>query len=186
VQEFISKLTWVDYLAAIAVLRGFYVGYKSGFFPEILRIASYVITVIVTFHFKDTVAEYLTLHTFLNSSTAAIVSFVALAAGTLLLTKLVTMLFLKLLKVGDGGFFNKVIGLLLGAARWIIILSLAFMLIDYSPLQALKNDIKTRSVTGPTIASIAPQLFDFLSGISPQLAVKTPATTAAPAPVKAK
>ena len=170
-KEFISRLTWVDYLAMIAVLRGAYVGYKSGLFPEILRIAAYLVTVIVTFHFKEPLAQLITLKTFLNAATAGAVAFFSLLVGVLFLTKLVTALILKLLKIGDGGFFYRLLGLVIGACRWVILLSLLFMLIEYSPLSSLRADIRNRSVTGPEIAKIAPMLFDFLSNISPQLAV---------------
>lgn len=170
-KEFISRLTWVDYLALIGVLRGCYVGYKSGFFPELLRIAGYLVTVIVTFHFHETLAQLLTLKTFLNSATASMVSFFLLLTGVFLAAKLVTTIFLKLLKVGKGSFFYRLTGLALGICRWVILLSLVFMLIDYSPLTPLKSDIHNRSYVGPKISVIAPTLFDFLSNLSPQLAV---------------
>jgi len=167
----ISKLTWVDYLAVIAVLRGAYVGYKAGLFPEILRIVAYLVTVIVTLRFHEALAQLLTLNTFLNAATANAVAFGALLLVTFVLCKLAQMLVLKLLKMGDGGVINKLLGLLLGACRWLIILSLAFMLIEFSPLTTLKTDIRERSVSGPRIASVAPTIFQFLSSLSPQLAV---------------
>lgn len=170
-KEFFTQLTWVDYITFIAVLRGLYVGYKSGLFPEILRILAYVVTVVVTFHFHDTVAQYLTLKTFLNQATAAAIAFFVLLVGVLFAMKLVTSVLLKLLKVGDGGFFYRLMGSVVGAIRWVILLSLLFMVIDYSPLAPLRTDIHSRSVTGPRVAMIAPMLFAFLSTLSPQLAV---------------
>ena len=47
-KELISKLTCVDYIALVALLRGLYVGYRSGFFHELLRVASYLVTIVVT------------------------------------------------------------------------------------------------------------------------------------------
>ena len=58
--EFFSRLVWVDYLAVIAALWGCYVGYKAGFFPELLRIAAYLVTVLVTFNFYEPLAQILT------------------------------------------------------------------------------------------------------------------------------
>ena len=161
----------MDYVALIAVLRGCYVGYKSGLFPELLRIAGYLITVIVTFHFHETLAQLLTLKTFLNSATASVVAFLSLLAVVFLLTKLVTKLLLKLLKVWQGNFIYRLSGLTIGAFRWVILLSLLFMAIDYMPLAPLKTDIHQRSFVGPKISQIAPMVFDFLAKLSPQLAV---------------
>ena len=170
-KELISRLTWVDYLALVAVLRGCYVGYRSGLFPEILRIIAYVVTVVVTFRFREEFAQFLTLKTFLNQTTSDAFSFFLLIAGVFGLTKLVTLLFLRLLKVGDGNFFYRITGMIFGACRWVILLSLIFMGLDHLPLDTLKKDIRERSVTGHKIATIAPVLFDFLSTLSPQLAV---------------
>ena len=164
-------MTWVDYLALVAVLRGCYVGYRSGLFPEILRIIAYVVTVVVTFRFHEEFAQFLTLKTFLNQTTSDGLSFFLLIAGVFALTKLATLLLLRLLKVGDGNFIYRAMGMILGACRWVILLSLVFMLMDHLPLDTLKKDIRERSVTGPKIAAIAPVLFDFLSTLSPQLAV---------------
>ncbi len=176
-KEFVSKLTWVDYLTLIAVLRGCYVGYRSGLFPEFLRIAGYLVTVVVTFKFQEPVSQYLTLKTFLNAATCSAISFIGLLALVFALTKLVTMLLLKLLKIGEGGFFYRLLGMVIGACRWVILLSLIFMLIDFSPLAPLKSDIHNRSVVGAKVAALAPTIFEFLANLSPQLAVsdtKTP------------
>lgn len=168
-KEFISRLTWVDYMIFIALLRGFYVGYRSGFFPEILRIAAYLVTVLLAFNFYEPLAQQLTLKTFLNHATASGAAFISILILAFAVTKLVTMLILKMLKVGEGGFILRFIGLLLGGFRWIVLLSLVFMLIDNSPLSQLKTDIHARSVIGNKVAQIGPLAFDYLSNLSPQL-----------------
>jgi len=178
-KEFFARLTWVDYLAAIAFLRGCYVGYRSGFFPELLRIASYLVTVIVTFRFREETTQFLTLNTFLNATTSGFLAVAGLLAATFGLTKLLSVLILRLLKLGEGGFFARTVGLMMGAVRWMVLLSLLFMLIDHSPLVSLKNDIRDRSVSGRKIARIAPVLFDFLGSLSPQLSVPAAQSPAA-------
>lgn len=170
-KDFFLKLTWVDYVTFLAVLRGCYVGYRSGFFPEILRIFSYLVTVVVTLRFYEQLTQFLTLKTFLNYQTARGIAFFILLAAVFGLMKLLIMMLLKLLKVGEGGFIYQFLGLVLGAGRWILLLSLLFMLIDLSPLDPLKADIRQRSMSGKEVARIAPTIFDFLASISPQLAV---------------
>ncbi|MBI3252337.1 MAG: CvpA family protein [Candidatus Omnitrophica bacterium] len=146
-------------------------GYRSGFFPELLRIFSYLVTVIVTFHFHESLAQFLTLKTFLNETTAEAAAFGGLLIAVFLVTKLLTMLVLKLLKVGEGGFFYRILGAAVGACRWVVLLSLIFMWIGYLPMASLKSDIHERSLTGQKVSQIAPLLFDFLSKLSPQLSV---------------
>ena len=167
-KEFISRLTWVDYIAFAACIRGFYVGYKAGFFPELLRSASYVLTVVAALHFHDMLAQWLTLKTFLNMTMATGIAFAAILVASFVLTLLIRKLLLKMLKVGDGGFLGRLIGLLMGACRWLMLLSLLFMLIDRLPLSQLQADVHSRSLTGPTIARVSPTLFEYLSAMPPE------------------
>ena len=168
-KELISKLTWVDYLALIALLRGLYVGYKSGVFQELLRVAAYVVTILVTLCLFEPAAQYLTLHTFLNIDSARIIGFVAALIIVYLLTKVVRMLLVKLLKPGEGGAVNRLLAAAIGGARLLVLLSFFFMGVDHSPLTQLKADIHTRSLTGPKIAEAAPTLVAFMSQMAPNL-----------------
>jgi uncharacterized membrane protein required for colicin V production len=170
-KEFISRLTWVDYIAFVVCIRGIYVGYKSGFFPELLRIASYIVTVIVAFRFHELLGQWLALKTLLNVTMASMAAFVLILVVTFFLTLLIRKLLLKMLKVGQGGFFARLVGALLGACRWVLLLSLFFMLVDCLPLLQLREDIHKRSLTGPVLSQVAPTMFDFLSSVSPDLAL---------------
>lgn len=171
-KETVSQLTWVDWVAFLAVLRGIWVGYRSGLFPELLRIVAYLATVLVTFYYHEMLAQYLTLKTFLNLTSATAVSFCVLLVALFGITKLITTVILKVVKAGSGGVVYKLLGVAVGVCRWIMLLSLFFMLIDYSPLSPLKTDIHDRSIVGPKIAEIAPAAFEYMSTLSPALAAK--------------
>ncbi|OGW90549.1 MAG: hypothetical protein A3D28_04325 [Omnitrophica bacterium RIFCSPHIGHO2_02_FULL_63_14] len=168
-KEFISTLIWVDYVVLIVVVWGFFIGYRSGFFPELLRVAAYLVTVVATLKYHQLVAQYLTLKTFLNLTSATAVSFAVLLVGVFLIMKLITAIILRLLKLKEGKFLSRIMGAALGSARWVILLSLFFMALDYSPLTSLKTDIHERSVVGKKVALIAPTIFNFLTSLSPQL-----------------
>ncbi len=167
--EFIMRLTWVDYISVSVLLRGFYVGYKGGIFPEILRLASYLVTILVTFYYYEPLAQLITLKSFLNAATATALAGVVLFLAGIILTKILCVILLKMLKVGEGGVLMRILGMLFGGARLIILLSFVFMLIDRSPLSQLKKDIHTRSVVGEQISKAGPVIFDFMSHLSPQL-----------------
>lgn len=157
----------MEYVALVAILRGLWVGGRSGFFLELLRIVSYLLTIVVTFQFQNWIADFLTVNTFMNESTANVVAIGVLFLGVLGLTKLITMLVVKVLKVSNSGGVNRLLGMTLGVVRWLIILSIAFMAINYTPMETLKKDINSRSMYGPKIGEIAPTLFDFLKNLSP-------------------
>lgn len=171
IKEYASKLTWVDCIVVVAVLRGCYVGYRSGFFPELLRVISYIATAIAAFYFKKPVADYLVLNTFLNQTVAEPVALVALFLAVYIVAKICMWSILTTLKVSDGNFISKLIGTILGVTRWLIILSLVFALVDKVPVGSLKDDIYKNSLTGKGVIKIAPTIFDFLSHLSPQLGI---------------
>ena len=168
-KELFSKLTWADYIALMAVLRGLYVGYKSGFFQELLRVAGYIVTLLLSLQFYRILASVLTLRTFLNESSARVIAFGALLVGVYIAVKIVRVIIAKALKVGEGGAGQRISGALVGAARLLVLLSFFFMLVDKTPLKELKMDVHERSLTGPYITKAAPAIFEFLSSVSPSL-----------------
>lgn len=172
--EIISQITWVDFLVAMLCIRGLYVGYKSGLFPELLRITSYLVTAVAAFWFQRGLTNYLTMKTFLNESSAKFLSLVGLLIVFFAVTKVATMLILKFLKLGEGGGLYRALGMVLGVLRWCVLLSILFMVIDYLPFSGLKNDIHEKSVTGSRIAAIAPTAFEYLSKIAPSLEIQRP------------
>ena len=167
-----SKLTWADYVALVALLRGLYIGYKSGFFHELLRLVCYIITIAVTFLFYQSFAQKLTLDTPLNQTMAEIIAFCAVLIVTYFMTVVVRLIIVKLLKVGEGGAVNRILGMTIGAVRWLLLMSFLFMAVDHSPLKQLQEDVHTRSLTGDKIAMAAPMLLEYLSQLSPELAAK--------------
>ena len=175
-KELVSKLTWADYIALVALVRGLYVGYKSGFFHELLRLASYIVTIVVTILLFERVAQLLTLRTFLNLATARMVAMDAVAATTFLAAKIVRTVLVKLLKVGEGGVLNRLLGMTLGVARLLMLLSFLFMGVDMSPLKQLQEDVHRHSLTGDKISRVAPALVKFLSQVSPELSVSKKGT----------
>ena len=167
-KEMLSRLTWVDYIALVAALRGLYVGYKAGFFQELLKAVSYVLTMVLTLHFYEALAQQLVLHSSLNESTASIAAFAGLIVGIYAACFVIRKVLAKVLKMGEGPA-QKLFGALLGGARLLVLLSFFFMLVDATPLKELKTDVHTRSLTGPIISQAAPALYEFLSNVSPEL-----------------
>ena len=170
-RELISKLTWVDYIALAALLWGLYAGYKAGFFHELLRVATYVATLVVTMIFFERLAQALTMRTPLNMIAARIVGFCLLLVVTYLVAKVIQVVLVKLLKVGEGGFLNRLLGMAVGGIRLVVLLSFLFLVVDASPMAQLKQDVHSRSLTGDRIAQLAPVILEFFSHLSPELSV---------------
>ena len=167
-KEFISSLTWVDYVTLLAFLRGAYVGYRWGFFPELLRIVNYLACLLAALFFYEPLGQVLTLKTFLNVTMANAISYAGILVGVFIVGLILRLLILRVSKAGEGGFASRLAGMIAGAGRWLLLLSFLFFLIDHSPLERLKSDIHTRSYAGEAISTAAPVLYDYLSKISAQ------------------
>ena len=176
-KDLLSKLTWVDYIALVAVMRGLYVGYKSGLLQEVMRVAAYLLSLLVAMQFHGLIAQQLTVRTFLNETTAKAAAFTVVLIAAFVLLKVLRTVLTKLLKLGESGGLQKMLGALLGGVRWLVLLSFFFMLVDATPLKELKTDVHERSLTGPTISQAAPVLYDFSSQILPKLGVAEPAVS---------
>ena len=169
-KDFFARLSWVDYIAVAFLLRGLYVGYKSGIFAELMRTVGHLLSVIAALLAQGVAAEHLTLNTVLNESTARIIGFVVVLFTALIGTFFLRKMIIKILKVGEGDKLQRILGSLLGGARWIILLSLVFMAINASPLKQLKADVQQRSFAGAAISQVAPTVFGFLGQLAPEIA----------------
>ncbi|MCG3176306.1 MAG: hypothetical protein MOGMAGMI_01254 [Candidatus Omnitrophica bacterium] len=172
-KDFFSRLTVVDYLLFAAIARGVYVGYRSGLIQELMRVLTYLAAAVVALRFNAEVAQYITMNSFLNLPSAKIVAAAALVGGGFLVARLVSIGILRMMKAGEGGPAVRTAGALIGACRWVLLVSIAFMLVERSPLTPLKTDISNRSLTGPYVSQVAPTVYEYLSTVTPQ-AVATP------------
>ena len=151
-------------------MRGFYVGYRDGFIHELLRVVSYLVTIVGTLFLVETVSQLLTMHTFLNVSTARVVTFCVLLIVLFLLAKVFQFILVKMLKAGEGGMISRLFGAALGGVRLLFMLSFLFMAVDaFPPLKQLQADVHKRSLTGDTVAQAAPTLMEFMAQLSPKL-----------------
>lgn len=154
----------------IALFRGGYVGYKSGVIAEVLRIAGLIFAIVVTFYYYLSFARTITLYTvfsYLHSQVAAVL---LIALAVLIAAKLISSIVLKIFKVTEGGgIISRSSGMVSGMARWVLLVSLFFLLFEFFPADSLRLDIHQRSYSGAEVAKIAPQLFDFLSTLVTQV-----------------
>ncbi len=165
-KDFVSSLTWVDWLALGALLWGLFIGSRSGIFKELLRFVVYVLALLGSYFLYQPIGEYLTLHTFLNDNSAKALAFAASVIALFILGKLLTMLILKMLKTSEKGAANRIGGALLGASRMLVLLSFVFLIVDHSPLSQLKKDLHSRSLTGPYLTPVAPTIVEFVTQFS--------------------
>lgn len=167
-KEFISTLNWVDYVIIAAFLRGAFVGYKEGFFAEILRIVVYGASTIGALQLAPSVSPTIQSHLSFDEDLALTVSIVLVSIALFLMLRLIALILLKVVKTG-GGFLFNLLGLAVGIARWAVILSIAFMAVKQTHITVLYEDISVKSRFAQPIVPIAPTAYDYLSSVIPVL-----------------
>jgi uncharacterized membrane protein required for colicin V production len=165
-KEFLSTLNWVDYVILVAFLRGAYVGYKEGIIAELLRAFAYVAALLAALGFSPYVAELIQSGLGVDADVARAAGIAVLFALVFLILKLVGIVILKVTKSEPSFLFNF-LGLLAGVARWAVILSAVFMLVDRMHITLLHEDITLRSRFAPPFLGIAPTGWDYLQSVVP-------------------
>ena len=167
-KEFISTLNWVDYVIIVAFLRGAFVGYKEGFFAEVLRIVVYGASTIGAVLLAPSLSPTIQSHLSFDGDLALTVSMILISIALFLMLRLVALILLKVIKAG-GGFLFNLLGLAVGIGRWAVILSIVFMSVKQANISVLYEDISEKSRFAAPIIPIAPTGYDYLSSVLPSL-----------------
>ncbi len=162
-------MTWFDYVAILFVLWGCYVGYRDGFFAEILRLAGYAATVAGVYFLREPLEGYLTLNTFLSATVAHVASLAILIGGLFILTTLLAGLLIRWVKKGDLPILPRLGGLVMGAGRWAMIVCLVFVFSACLPVERMREDIQQKSWVGQKLNSVMPAWTDKFTEVSSKI-----------------
>ena len=170
VGDFLQTLSWVDYIIIVGVSRGMIVGHKSGGFVELVRFAVLILTLAVLVSFTATLAAFVQAHTLLSadlSQKAVIVLLGLIAYGIL---NSIAGLLLKFASM-ENNWVMKILGILLGGFRWMVILSFVIYIVRVFQMPVLGQDVLHASRWGEAIEPIAPSVIDFAAGVVPRAAL---------------
>ncbi|NDW12057.1 CvpA family protein [Bacteroides sp. 214] len=124
-------MTLIDIVLVFIVLVGAIRGYIMGFLNQMAGILGLVVGLMLAYYLYNSVAEKL-YATITNSMTVAqIAAFVGIWLIIPILFTLVASFFTHALEAVSLGWLNRVLGLGLGALKWIVILGLAINVFEY-------------------------------------------------------
>jgi uncharacterized membrane protein required for colicin V production len=166
-KDIILSLTWVDYLIIVGLTRGAFVGYRDGLLKELLRIFLYVLTLALLVAFSNIAIDFVFENTFLGEKAARVGVLLSMTLATYWLLKIIMDLILRWAKLEKNLLFS-LLGLFAGVMRWVSLLSVVFMAVNYAQIPGLGDDVYAGSVIGVMISEIAPTLVEFANGIIPQ------------------
>ncbi|MDO8602968.1 MAG: CvpA family protein [Candidatus Omnitrophota bacterium] len=159
------KFNWVDIFFIIVLFRTCYISFKNGLLPEFFRISGLFLAFVLSFNNYILASDFLAKHARLTGLKAEATGFVFIFLTVLLVFKLLTVLAVKLLGNSENvSLANKMVGLMFGLARGILLTGLFYFLYTHSPVDYFYKSAKEKSFSAPYASLVAP--FAYKTGMS--------------------
>ena len=175
--DMITKINWVDLLIVIIMLRISYVAFQDGLSHEIFPLFGTAGTAVICLQYYHKIALFIH-NNAVTVPTALLdfVTFVVLIVIVGLLFKLLRVVVDKLIKVTWHPAAEKFGGLLCGALRASVVVSMVLIILALMPLPYLQRSIRDRSLMGMQFLRIAPNIHSKVSWALPTLKLEEGST----------
>ena len=169
------RFNWVDILFVTLAIRICYVGFKNGLLPEFFRLLGLLLAFVFSFNSYTLLSQFIIAHTKRAGARPDVISFLSIFLTVLFVFKLLAIganfIFGKKENVS---FSNKVIGLLLGIGRGLLVISLIYTFFINSPFSYLAKSAEQRSFSSQYITRIAPFAYKIGINFYPGERIETP------------
>jgi len=147
--EILTKINWVDVLIVIVLLRISYVAFQEGLSHEIFPLIGSIATISLALHYYRNIAQYISQNMgWMSLETSALFAFIASIAVIGFIFKLLKIVLDKIIKVTWHPLIERFGGLIAGAVRASITISIILMILTLMPFSYLKWSVEQRSLTG--------------------------------------
>ncbi len=142
--------------------------------PEFFRLLGLLSAFIISFSNYTLLTQILLTHTKWSTSKLDVISFLFIFLSILFIFKILAIVSNLFLHSENFYSFTRLIGLLLGFARGILLVSLFYTLFINSPFLYLSTSAKDRSLSSQYISDVAPSVYKIGIGVCPFQKVETP------------
>lgn len=150
----------IDIVILIPVLWGFWRGFMKGAIMEAATFVAFFLGVWGGMHLSEGLAELIHKWTGSVSPYVPLISFAAIFVGILMLVFGVAKLVERFAESAALGVVNKLLGGVLGAMKFLLLLSLLFFVIDSveKSIEVVPPGMKDKSLLYRPVSSIAPMI----------------------------
>ncbi len=147
-------------LLALSAINGF----VKGFVEELAGLAGLILGIWAAIHFSDLVADFLTSHFNWNFQYLSIVAFFITFLLVVIVAAILGSWISKLVKAVKLGFLNRIAGLVFGAVKGALILSILLVVFNKidKDVHILPAPAKAASRLYEPVKNFAPGIFPFL------------------------
>jgi membrane protein required for colicin V production len=157
-------VNYIDILIGIPLLYGIYKGFSRGLLIEIATLAGLVLGVYVAVKFSGITEDFLREQLKMQASYMAYVAFGVTVLGVVIGLHLLGRLLTKLVDVICLGLFNKILGALLGAVKYFILVCVLLLLLDAvdEKIPFLPKDDREASLFFNPFLTFAKQIYGWI------------------------
>jgi uncharacterized membrane protein required for colicin V production len=170
--DILTKINWVDILAVIIVVRISYVALQDGLSHEIFPLVGTVATACISARYYNDLAVFVQGITGVPVRSLESFIFIILVLGIGLIFKLTKFLVDILLKVTWHPLVEKAGGLIFGLLRASVVVSIVLMAMSLTPFSYLQYSIKERSLSGPYLLKVVPEISGRVAWVLPAIVKK--------------
>lgn len=141
----IKQFNWVDILALILLFRIAYIAIKNGFSVELFKLCGTILAIYLSLHYYTVLSDWMRARGGTEKMPLEFLDFIVFLFLTIiscLVFVLLRSVFYRLIKLEAVPTLNKWGGLLLGAARGFLLVSLVVFMLAISSITYLKNSVK--------------------------------------------
>jgi membrane protein required for colicin V production len=134
-------------------------GFRKGLIYEVASLAGLILGIYASFHFSGDLEGYLTEYLNIPEKYSTITAFILIFIVVIIILHFIGKIIENIIDVIALGFLNKLAGSVFGIVKGIVLLSLAFLIIDHFDKELISKENKEESFLYKPIASVAPLLW---------------------------
>jgi len=161
-------MSYIDIAIIIPLLWGFYQGFVKGFIIQIASLISLVLGIYIGVKFSDVVSSLLQDNFTMDKQYLGIISFVITFIVVVVGIHFIAKLLEKIINMVAMGIFNKLLGSLMGAAKYGLIISVLLVIINSidSRFDIISEAEKRKSILYDPMMRIVPAIIPGIKSLA--------------------
>lgn len=163
-------MNYLDIIILIPVIFLAFKGFKNGFIKELANIVALLAGLWVAMHFSSIIGEFLVNNTAINGDYVPLLAFALTFILVILVVHLLSGVLDKLVKAIALGWINSILGVVFGAAKALLILSVLVYVFDKILIERyalIGEDVFESSVIYPYLSECIETIFPLVKKLAP-------------------
>jgi membrane protein required for colicin V production len=153
-------MNFIDLILILIILLFAIQGFRKGLIYEIASLAGLILGIYASFHFAGYLEGYLTEYLNVPEKYSTVTAFILIFLLVVIVLHLVGKIIENIIDLVALGFLNKLAGSVFGLAKGIVLLSLAFLVLNHFDNEMISKENKEKSFLYKPIESVAPLLWE--------------------------